>query len=135
VISIEEKPQNPKSNYAITGLYFYDARVTAFAKSLKPSKRGELEISDLNTCYLRDGSLSCAKLGRGVAWLDTGSPDGMLQASQFVQTIQERQGLRIACPEEIAFESGWIDSAGLEANIAALGKTSYATYLRALLGK
>jgi glucose-1-phosphate thymidylyltransferase len=135
LIGLEEKPKAPKSNYAITGLYFYDARVTAFAKSLKPSKRGELEISDLNTCYLRDGSLSCAKLGRGVAWLDTGSPDGMLQASQFVQTIQERQGLRIACPEEIAFESGWIDSAGLEANIAALGKTSYATYLRALLGK
>lgn len=135
VISIEEKPERPKSNFAITGLYFYDSRVTQFAKSLEPSKRGELEITDLNMRYLQDGSLSCARLGRGVAWLDTGSPDGMLQASQFVQTIQERQGLRIACPEEIAFESGWIDATGLEANIAELGKTSYAAYLRGLLQK
>jgi glucose-1-phosphate thymidylyltransferase len=133
VISIEEKPKNPKSNYAITGLYFYDERVTEFAEALKPSARGELEITDLNMCYLRDGSLSCVQLGRGTAWLDTGSPDGMLQASQFVQTVQSRQGLRIACPEEIAFQSKWIDQAGLEQNIRDLGKTEYANYLRALL--
>jgi glucose-1-phosphate thymidylyltransferase len=133
VISIEEKPKNPKSNYAITGLYFYDERVTEFAEALKPSARGELEITDLNMCYLRDGSLSCVQLGRGTAWLDTGSPDGMLQASQFVQTVQSRQGLRIACPEESAFQSKWIDQAGLEQNIRDLGKTEYANYLRALL--
>jgi glucose-1-phosphate thymidylyltransferase len=133
VISIEEKPKNPKSNYAVTGLYFYDHRVTEFAENLKPSARGELEITDLNMCYLRDGSLSCVQLGRGTAWLDTGSPDGMLQASQFVQTVQERQGLRIACPEEIAFQSGWIDEAGLLKNIQDLGKTDYAVYLRRLL--
>lgn len=133
VISIEEKPAQPKSNYAITGLYFYDGRVTQFAEELKPSPRGELEITDLNMRYLRDGSLSCVKLGRGVAWLDTGSADAMLQASQFVQTVQERQGLRIACPEEIAFVSGWIDEAELKKGITDLGKTDYARYLVALL--
>ncbi len=133
VLSIEEKPQKPKSNYAVTGLYFYDKRVTQFAEELKPSPRGELEITDLNMRYLKEGSLSCVRLGRGIAWLDTGSPEAMLQAGQFVQTIQERQGLRIACPEEIAFESKWIDRVGLEKNITALGKTNYADYLRALL--
>jgi len=135
VLSIEEKPKNPKSNYAVTGLYFYDNRVCDFAKALKPSPRGELEITDLNMCYLREGSLSCSKLGRGVAWLDTGSAEAMLQAGQFIQTVQERQGLRIACPEEIAYENGWIDDAGLLKNIEALGKTTYAHYLKGLLLK
>lgn len=133
VISIEEKPKKPKSNYAITGLYFYDHRVSEFAENLKPSARGELEITDLNMCYLRDASLSCVQLGRGTAWLDTGSPDGMLQASQFVQTVQHRQGLQIACPEEIAFQQKWIDEEGLKKNIQDLGKTEYAHYLRSLL--
>lgn|SRR5690606_28604891 len=133
VISLEEKPKQPKSNYAVTGLYFYDHRVVEFAKNLKPSPRGELEITDLNRVYLEDGSLTLERLGRGIAWLDTGSPDAMLQAGQFVQTVQERQGLRIACPEEIAFAQGWIDAAKLRQNIEALGKTSYAKYLVSLL--
>ncbi len=133
VISIEEKPAKAKSNYAITGLYFYDQRVSQFAEELRPSARGELEITDLNMRYLRDGSLSCVQLGRGVAWLDTGSAEAMLQAGQFVQTVQERQGLRIACPEEIAFLSGWIDEAELRKGIADLGKTDYAQYLASLL--
>ncbi len=133
VIGIEEKPKQPKSNYAITGLYFYDKRVTEFAEQLKPSARAELEITDLNMRYMQEGDLSLVQLGRGVAWLDTGSPDGMLQASQFVQTVQERQGLRIACPEEIAFENSWIDGAMLEKNIVGLGKTTYANFLRDLL--
>lgn len=135
VLSIEEKPERPKSNYAVTGLYFYDQRVTDFARDLKPSKRGELEITDLNMCYLREGSLSCVKLGRGVAWLDTGSAEAMIQAGLFIQTVQERQGLRVACPEEIAYENKWIDDAALMKNIEALGKTTYAHYLRALLSK
>jgi glucose-1-phosphate thymidylyltransferase len=133
VISLEEKPKQPKSNYAVTGLYFYDQRVVEFAKNLKPSPRGELEITDLNRVYLQDGSLTLERLGRGIAWLDTGSPDAMLQAAQFVQTVQERQGLRIACPEEIAYAQGWIDDAKLRQNIDALGKTSYARYLASLL--
>jgi glucose-1-phosphate thymidylyltransferase len=133
VISLEEKPKQPKSNYAVTGLYFYDQRVVEFAKKLKPSPRGELEITDLNRVYLKDGSLTLERLGRGIAWLDTGSPDAMLQAAQFVQTVQERQGLRIACPEEIAYAQGWIDDAKLRQNIDALGKTSYARYLASLL--
>lgn len=133
VISLEEKPKQPKSNYAVTGLYFYDERVVEFAKNLKPSPRGELEITDLNRVYLQDGSLTLERLGRGIAWLDTGSPDAMLQAAQFVQTVQERQGLRIACPEEIAYAQGWIDDAKLRQNIDALGKTSYARYLASLL--
>ncbi len=135
VLSIEEKPENPKSNYAVTGLYFYDNRVCDFAKALKPSRRGELEITDLNMCYLREGSLKCTRLGRGVAWLDTGSAEAMLQAGQFIQTVQERQGLRVACPEEIAFENEWIDDEGLQKNIEALGKTRYADYLKGLLIK
>lgn len=133
VISLEEKPRQPKSNYAVTGLYFYDQRVSQFAEELEPSARGELEITDLNMRYLQDGSLNCVKLGRGVAWLDTGSAEAMLQASQFVQTVQARQGLRIACPEEIAFYSGWIDAAQMQKNIDALGKTDYARYLTGLL--
>jgi glucose-1-phosphate thymidylyltransferase len=133
LIGLEEKPKAPKSNYAITGLYFYDSRVSDIAANLKPSVRGELEITDLNRKYLEEGTLSCVQLGRGVAWLDTGSAEAMLQASQFVQVVQDRQGLRIACPEEIAFTSGWIDEKVLSANITALGKTTYADYLRALL--
>jgi len=133
VVSLEEKPKQPKSNFAVTGLYFYDHRVVEFAKGMKPSARGELEITDLNRIYLEDGSLSLERLGRGIAWLDTGSPDAMLQAAQFVQTVQERQGLRVACPEEIAHAQGWIDDAQLLANIKALGKTSYARYLETLL--
>jgi len=133
VVSLEEKPKQPKSNFAVTGLYFYDHRVVEFAKGMKPSARGELEITDLNRIYLEDGSLSLERLGRGIAWLDTGSPDAMLQAAQFVQTVQERQGLRVACPEEIAHAQGWIDDAQLLANIKALGKTSYARYLETLI--
>jgi glucose-1-phosphate thymidylyltransferase len=133
VVSLEEKPKQPKSNYAVTGLYFYDQRVVDFAKSLRPSVRGELEITDLNRLYLEDGSLSLERLGRGIAWLDTGSPDAMLQAGQFVQAVQERQGLRIACPEEIAYAQGWIDAEKLRQNIQGLGQTSYARYLTSLL--
>ncbi len=133
VVSLEEKPENPKSNYAVTGLYFYDSRVVEFAERLKPSKRGELEITDLNRLYLEAGDLECVKLGRGVAWLDTGSPEAMLQAAQFVQAVQERQGLRIACPEEIAFRQGWLSAAELESGAKKLGKTSYARYLLDLL--
>jgi glucose-1-phosphate thymidylyltransferase len=133
VVSLEEKPQKPKSNFAVTGLYFYDARVVDFAKALKPSARGELEITDLNKLYLAEGSLTLEKLGRGVAWLDTGSPEAMLQAAQFVQAVQERQGLRIACPEEIAYSQGWIDAEKLRENIRGLGKTGYAAYLVTLL--
>ncbi len=133
VIGLEEKPSNPKSNYAVTGLYFYDHRVVEFAEALKPSARGELEITDLNRIYLEEGTLSLAQLGRGVAWLDTGSPDAMLQAAQFVQAVQERQGLRISCPEEIAYRSGWIDDEALKRHVDELGKTSYGRYLHQLL--
>jgi len=135
VISLEEKPKQPKSNYAVTGLYFYDHRVSEFAKTLQPSSRGELEITDLNRMYLNNGSLLCVKLGRGIAWLDTGSPEAMLQASQFVQTVQEKQGLQIACPEEIAFNSKWITEPDLRKSISSLGKTDYAKYLNSLLKK
>ena len=129
VVGIEEKPEHAKSNYAVTGLYFYDADVVALAKQLRPSARGELEISDLNRLYLERGSLRVEKLGRGTAWLDTGSPDALLQAANFVQTIEVRQGLQVACPEEIAFRSGWIDRAHLERIGQALSKTSYGQYL------
>jgi glucose-1-phosphate thymidylyltransferase len=133
VTGLEEKPANPKSNYAVTGLYFYDENVSDFAAELKPSARGELEITDLNRVYLERGELDLVKLGRGVAWLDTGSPEAMLQASQFVQVVQDRQGLQIACPEEIAYSNGWLNADGLRAAIAGLGKTDYATYLQRLL--
>ena len=131
--SIEEKPKHPKSNYAVTGLYFYDSEVTAIAASLKPSARGELEITDLNRLYLERGQLSVQKMGRGYAWLDTGTHESMLEASLFIQTIERRQGLKIACPEEIAFHLGLIDAAQLERLAATLGKSDYGRYLRRLL--
>ncbi len=129
VLSLEEKPANPKSNYAIPGLYFYDADVVRFARSLKPSHRGELEITDLNRLYLEANTLHVELLGRGTAWLDTGTHDSLLEAAQFVHVIENRQGLKIACLEEIAWRKGWIDRAGLEANITRLGKSSYGAYL------
>jgi len=129
VVELEEKPQVPKSNYAVAGLYFYDANVVRLAETLKPSARGELEITDLNRLYLRDKKLHLEKMGRGVAWLDTGTPEALLQAANFIQTIQERQGLRVACPEEIAFAQGWIDAAKLHALATPLLKTQYGQYL------
>ena len=132
VLSLEEKPANPKSNYAVPGLYFYDAEVVALARSLKPSKRGELEITDLNRLYLERGALQVETLGRGTAWLDTGTHDSLLNAAQFVEVIQNRQGLKIACLEEIAFRQGWIDRATLDAQIKFLGKSTYGEYLRRL---
>ncbi|MCC7126297.1 MAG: glucose-1-phosphate thymidylyltransferase RfbA [Acidobacteria bacterium] len=128
-ISLEEKPTAPKSNYALTGLYFYDNDVVPLAKSLKPSARGELEITDLNRLYLERKALRVERLGRGTAWLDTGTPDALLQASNFVQTLQARQGLQIACPEEIAFHMGWISRNDLLALAQALGKSAYGRYL------
>jgi glucose-1-phosphate thymidylyltransferase len=133
VLSLEEKPAQPKSNYAIPGIYFYDREVVAFARSLKPSKRGELEITDLNRLYLEANRLHVELLGRGTAWLDTGTHDSLIEAAQFVAVIENRQGLKIACLEEIAWRKGWIDRAGLEANIKKLGKSSYGAYLRRLL--
>lgn len=132
VIGLEEKPAQPKSNYAVAGLYFYDRDVVSLAKELRPSARGELEITDLNRKYLDAGKLRLQKLGRGVAWLDTGTPDALLQAANFVQTIQQRQGLRASCPEEIAFRKGWIDAAGLARLAEPLAKTEYGRYLRDL---
>jgi glucose-1-phosphate thymidylyltransferase len=129
VVGIEEKPAKPKSNYAVTGLYFYDHRACDFAASLKPSARGELEITDLNRRYLEDGSLRVEKLGRGYAWLDTGTHESLLQASNFIETIEQRQGLRACCPEEIAFTNGWIDGGQLMALAKSLGKSGYGAYL------
>jgi len=129
VVGLEEKPQQPKSNYAVTGLYFYDSQVVALAESLKPSARGELEITDLNRLYLERGELFLEKMGRGVAWLDTGTHDSLLQAAQFIQTIQARQGLMVSCPEEIAFAKGWIDVARLNDLARPLAKTGYGQYL------
>ncbi|MCA3270799.1 MAG: glucose-1-phosphate thymidylyltransferase RfbA [Roseomonas sp.] len=132
VLSIEEKPAKPKSDWAVIGLYFYDERVTQMARDLKPSARGELEITDLNKVYLADGTLRAEQLGRGCAWLDAGTPASLLQAALFVQTVQERQGLQVGCPEEIAFRMGFIDAAALRAQADRLGKTSYGVYLRDL---
>ncbi len=132
VLSLEEKPQKPKSHYAVAGLYFYDERVVELAKSLKPSARGELEITDLNRLYLTDRSLKLVKLGRGIAWLDTGTPEALLQAANFIQTIETRQGLQVACPEEVAYRMGWIDAARLDALAKPLAKTEYGQYLAGL---
>ena len=132
VIGLEEKPAVPKSKYAVAGLYFYDADVVAHAKVLEPSTRGELEITDLNRRYLQEGKLRLTKLGRGVAWLDTGTPEALLQAANFVQTIQDRQGLRASCPEEISFRKGWIDAEQLARLAKSLEKTAYGKYLQDL---
>ena len=132
VLSLEEKPKQPKSNYAVTGLYFYDEQVCSLAESLQPSARGELEITDLNRLYLEQGNLSLERLGRGFAWLDTGSPEAMLEAANFIATIEHRQGLQIACPEEIAFRRQWIDATRLREQAQALAKTAYGQYLLAL---
>ncbi len=129
VIGLEEKPEKPRSNYAVAGLYYYDKDVVALARSLKPSKRGELEITDLNRLYLERGDLHLEKFGRGVAWLDTGTHDQLLQAAHFVQTIQQRQGLQIACPEEVSFRKGWIDQEQLLRLAEPLKKTAYGQYL------
>jgi glucose-1-phosphate thymidylyltransferase len=129
-IGIEEKPKQPKSHYALTGIYFYDHRVVDFAKQVKPSARGELEITDLNLLYMRDQSLHVELLGRGVAWLDTGTHASLMQAGMFIHAIEERQGLKIGCPEEVAFRMGFIDQAGLLALADEMGTSEYAEYLR-----
>jgi glucose-1-phosphate thymidylyltransferase len=133
VVGLEEKPAQPKSNYAVTGLYFYDGRASDYAASLKPSPRGELEITDLNRRYLEDGSLQLEKMGRGFAWLDTGTHESLVEASTYIETIEKRQGLRVCCPEEIAFFNGWIDEAQLRDLAKPLAKNGYGQYLLGLL--
>ncbi|MBD9435330.1 glucose-1-phosphate thymidylyltransferase RfbA [Pseudoxanthomonas sp. PXM03] len=135
VIGIEEKPSAPRSNYAVTGLYFYDGQASDYAASLKPSPRGELEITDLNRCYLDAGNLHLEQLGRGHAWLDTGTHQSLLEASTFIETIEARQGLRVCCPEEIAYGNGWIDAAQLEKLAAPLAKNGYGQYLLSLAAR
>ena len=132
-MSIEEKPAAPKSNYAAVGLYFYDRQITDIAASIKPSARGELEITAVNNVYRQKGQLKAELLGRGIAWLDTGTPESMLQAGNFVQTVQQRQGLMISCPEEIAYRSGWISAEQLMRQADPLRKNQYGQYLLSLL--
>jgi glucose-1-phosphate thymidylyltransferase len=133
VLSLEEKPLKPKSHYAVTGLYFYDTQVCDLARDLKPSPRGELEITDLNRLYLEKGQLSCELMGRGMAWLDTGTHESLLEASQYIATLEKRQGLKIACPEEIAYRRGWITAAQVEALAKPMLKNSYGQYLIQML--
>ncbi|MDI9240835.1 glucose-1-phosphate thymidylyltransferase RfbA [Lysobacter sp. LF1] len=135
VVGVEEKPTHPRSNYAITGLYFYDGRASDFAGELKPSARGELEITDLNRCYLDEGSLHLEQLGRGYAWLDTGTHQSLLEASNYIETIEARQGLRVCCPEEIAWNNGWISDDQLNALARPLAKNGYGEYLLSLVGR
>ncbi|KTR44501.1 glucose-1-phosphate thymidylyltransferase [Pantoea ananatis] len=134
-ISLEEKPVNPKSNYAVTGLYFYDNRVVDMAKNLKPSSRGELEITDINRLYLKQGDLSVAMMGRGFAWLDTGTHQSLIEASNFIQTIEERQGLKISCPEEIAYRKGFIDRDQVAKLAKPLEKNQYGQYLMRMINQ
>jgi glucose-1-phosphate thymidylyltransferase len=133
VVGLEEKPAKPKSHWAVTGLYFYDNRVCDYAAALKPSARGELEITDLNRCYLDDGSLMLERLGRGYAWLDTGTHESLTEASNYIETIENRQGLKVACPEEIAYQNGWIDAAQVQRLAAPLAKNGYGQYLLQLI--
>ena len=135
VVGLEEKPAQPKSNYAVTGLYFYDGRASDFAASLKPSPRGELEITDLNRCYLDQGDLHLEQLGRGYAWLDTGTHQSLLEASNFIETIEARQGLRVCCPEEIAWGNGWITDEQLQQLAKPLAKNGYGQYLLSLASR
>ncbi len=135
VLSLEEKPTNPKSSYAVTGLYFYDNNVIDFARSLKPSIRGELEITDLNCLYLNQGKLNVEIMCRGYAWLDTGTHDSLLEAGQFVATIEKRQGLKVACPEEIAFRKGWVTAEQIEALAQLMARNGYGKYLLSLLNE
>jgi len=132
-VSIEEKPQRPRSNYAVTGLYYYDEEVVELARSLRPSARGELEITDLNRLYLERGTLSVERMGRGYAWLDTGTHDSLLEAGQFIATLEKRQGFKVSCPEEIAWRNGWIDDEALLRLAAPLEKSGYGLYLRQLV--
>jgi glucose-1-phosphate thymidylyltransferase len=134
-LSIQEKPAQPRSNWAVTGLYFYDQQVADIAASVRPSDRGEFEITDVNRAYLERGELQVELMGRGYAWLDTGTPDSLLQAAEFVGTLERRQGMKIACPEEIAWRRGFIDDSGLERAADRLGKGAYPAYLRQLLGQ
>jgi len=133
VLSLEEKPKIPRSHWAVTGLYFYDGRAPEYAASLQPSARGELEITDLNRLYLQSGSLHVETMKRGFAWLDTGTPDSLLEAAEFVRTLEKRQGFKISCPEEIAFRQGWIDRGQLERLAAPIAKSAYGTYLSQLV--
>jgi glucose-1-phosphate thymidylyltransferase len=133
VLSIEEKPKQPKSRYAQTGFAVYDNDVVAISRALKPSVRGELELTDINLDYLRRGRLDVVTMGRGVAWLDTGTHEALLAASMFIETIEKRQGLKVACPEEIAFRMGWIDAGQLERLADSIGRNAYAQYLREVL--